>query len=72
MRVGVVAYTYYETDCRVMGYAEALAERGDHVDVLALRKEGQIRHEVLRGVNVYRIQRVPSTKSRRYRTYSKS
>jgi glycosyltransferase involved in cell wall biosynthesis len=40
-----------------MRYAETLVKRGDLVDVIALRKDGQPSHEVLRGVNVYRIQR---------------
>jgi len=40
-----------------MRYAEALAGRGDRVDVIALRRDGQSRKEVVHGVNVYRIQR---------------
>jgi glycosyltransferase involved in cell wall biosynthesis len=39
-----------------MRYAETLAKRGDEVDVFALKVEGQPFHEILRGVNVYRIQ----------------
>jgi glycosyltransferase involved in cell wall biosynthesis len=39
-----------------MRYAETLVKRGDLVDVVALRSDGQPFHEVLRGVNVYRIQ----------------
>lgn len=57
MRICVLAYTHYESDGRVMMYAEALAQRGDHVDVLAVRNNGQKRYEIIRGVNVYRIQR---------------
>jgi glycosyltransferase involved in cell wall biosynthesis len=56
MKVCMVTYSYYEGDTRVIQYATALAERGDHVDVLALRREGDPRFEVIRGVNVYRIQ----------------
>ena len=52
----MVVYSFYETDNRVMRYAEALAKRGDSVDVIALRKEGTPRYEKIRGVNVYRIQ----------------
>jgi len=37
-------------------YAEALAGRGDHVDVVALQREGMAAHEVLNGVHVHRIQ----------------
>ena len=57
MKVCMLAYTYYDNDNRVMRYAEALAQRGDRVDVIALRKKGQVAREVIRGVNVYRIQR---------------
>ncbi len=57
MNICVLAYTHYESDSRVMMYAEALVERGDHVDVIALRKQGQARREVVAGVNIHRIQR---------------
>lgn len=53
----MLAYTYYETDNRVRKYAETLAKRGDHVDVIALRHKGQIPHEVINGVNIYRVQK---------------
>jgi glycosyltransferase involved in cell wall biosynthesis len=56
MRVCMVTYSFYEGDTRVIQYATALAGRGDQVDVLSLRKEGDPRFEVLQGVNVYRIQ----------------
>jgi glycosyltransferase involved in cell wall biosynthesis len=52
----MVAYTFYEADNRVRRYAEALAKRGDDVDAIALRREGQAYCEVIRGVRVYRIQ----------------
>jgi len=55
-RICQLVYSFYETDNRVMRYAETLAKRGDSVDVIALRRDGQPFHEVLRGVNVYRIQ----------------
>src|SRR6185312_16798416 len=56
MRICMVAYTFYEADNRVRRYAEALAERGDEVDVIALRRSNQPRLEFLKGVRVYRIQ----------------
>ena len=56
LRVCMVAYTFYETDSRVMRYAEALAQRGDQVDVFALRKPGTPRAETLGGVRVRRLQ----------------
>ncbi len=55
-RVCMLAYSFYETDNRVIRYAETLAKRGDHVDVVALRKKGQLETEVLNGVQVFRIQ----------------
>ncbi len=36
-RVCMVSYSEYHSDTRVLRYAEALARRGDHVDMLALR-----------------------------------
>ena len=56
MNVCMIAYTFYEGDNRVMRYAEALAARGDHVDVLALGREGQQKEEVFNGVRVFRLQ----------------
>jgi glycosyltransferase involved in cell wall biosynthesis len=56
MRACMLAYTFYEYDFRVMRYAEALVDRGDHVDVIALRRAGAEPYEAIRGVNVYRIQ----------------
>jgi len=53
----MVAYTFYEADNRVRRYAEALAKRGDEVDAIALRSEGQPDFEIIRGVHVYRIQK---------------
>lgn len=57
MRVCMVAYSFYEKDNRVRRYAETLVKRGDQVDALSLRGEGQPRVELLNGVRVYRIQR---------------
>ncbi len=57
MKACMVAYTFYENDNRVRRYAETLARRGDHVDVVALCKAGKSSKEVINGVCVYRIQR---------------
>ncbi|HLE17267.1 MAG TPA: glycosyltransferase [Syntrophales bacterium] len=56
-KICMLAYTFYETDSRVRMYAEALAKRGDHVDIIALGKPGQPPRETLNGVNIYRIQK---------------
>src|SRR5215472_12994381 len=55
MRVCMVAYTFYDSDNRVMRYAETLAKRGDEVDVIALRD--RVRVSVQNGVRVLHIQR---------------
>jgi hypothetical protein len=55
-RVCMLVYSFYETDNRVIRYAETLAKCGDQVDVIALRKKGQPDSEVLNGVMVFRIQ----------------
>jgi glycosyltransferase involved in cell wall biosynthesis len=57
MKACMVAYTFYEEDNRVRRYAETLAKRGDQVDVLALRQEGQAATGLINGVRVFRIQR---------------
>jgi len=57
MRVCMLAYSFYESDTRIRQYSMALANRGDTVDVIALKREGQPNHQVLEGVNVYRIQK---------------
>jgi glycosyltransferase involved in cell wall biosynthesis len=57
IRVCMLAYAFYESDTRILQYATALAQRGDTVDVVALRRdESHGVFEVLNGVNVYRIQ----------------
>jgi len=57
MNICMLAYTFYEYDNRVMRCAEALVKRGDHVDVISLKKEGQSNYTVYKGVNIYRIQK---------------
>lgn len=53
----MVAYAFYESDTRILQYATALAQRGESVDVIALRRDKSLpASEVLHGVNVFRIQ----------------
>jgi glycosyltransferase involved in cell wall biosynthesis len=52
----MVAYSLYEMDNRVRRYAEALANRGDEVDVYTLGQPGQQSHGELNGVRIHRIQ----------------
>lgn len=56
LRVCMPVYSFYDTDNRVLRYAETLARRGDHVDVISLKKGEQPYCERIDGVNVYRIQ----------------
>jgi glycosyltransferase involved in cell wall biosynthesis len=55
--VCMLAYSFYESDNRIMRYADALTERGDTVDVIALRSEGTPQYEKINNVNIYRIQK---------------
>lgn len=65
MRICMLSYSFCENDSRILQYAGALVERGDTVDVIALRMKGTAEYEVLNGVNVYRIQtRVVNEKGR--------
>src|SRR5664279_5306948 len=57
MKVCMVAYTFYESDNRVRRYAETLAQRGDDVDAIVLRRETKAAVEIMNGVRVYGIQK---------------
>jgi len=56
MRVCMLAYTFYESDNRIRRYAQTLVERGDQVDAIALKRPGQVGHEIIEGVHVHRLQ----------------
>ncbi len=56
-KICMVAYTPYESDNRVRRYAEALAKRGDHVDVIAISwKHYKTTENKIKGVAVYPVQ----------------
>ena len=56
-RVCMITHSFYESDNRVIRYAETLAQRGDAVEVLALRRSPELPgEEVIAGVKVIRIQ----------------
>jgi glycosyltransferase involved in cell wall biosynthesis/peptidoglycan/xylan/chitin deacetylase (PgdA/CDA1 family) len=56
-RICMVTYSYYLADARVTRYAEALADRGDHVDVLSLQRwQEKPDRETSRKVNIVRLQ----------------
>ncbi len=57
-RICMIAYTNYESDNRVRRYAEALADRGDLVEVISLSSGNiPLGEEIIGGVKVHRIQR---------------
>jgi glycosyltransferase involved in cell wall biosynthesis len=56
LRVCMLAYTFYETDGRVMRYAEALAQNSACVDAIVLRRRGQDSQTTINGVRVLRVQ----------------
>jgi glycosyltransferase involved in cell wall biosynthesis len=51
----MVAYTYYESDPRVIREAEAARDAGFEVDFLALRRPGTAPTETVRGVHLLRL-----------------
>jgi len=56
-KICMVTHNIYETDNRVRRYAEALAKRGDRVDVIALTSgDVPLGSETVAGVTVHRIQ----------------
>lgn len=56
LRICMISHSFYEGDNRIMRYAETLAQRGDHVDVLALRAKDSPREKVIVGVNLCGLQ----------------
>jgi glycosyltransferase involved in cell wall biosynthesis len=57
LRVCHLAYTFYETDNRVIRYAREMKSQGHDVDVIVLRRRGQPLISYSDGVRVMRIQR---------------
>ena len=56
-RICMVTYSYYLADARVTRYAEALAERGDEVDVISLERWEKEKEQAPESkVNVVRLQ----------------
>ena len=51
----MLTHSYYEEDPRVRREAEALVAGGRQVDVFALRRTGDLPHDVLAGVQIYRL-----------------
>src|ERR1039458_184132 len=56
-RICMVTHSYFLSDARVSRYAEALAQRGDHVDVLALRRSPDSpAKETIGNIDLFRLQ----------------
>ena len=56
-RICMLTHSFYESDNRVIRYAETLAQRGDSVEVFALRRSPDTpKEETIVGVKVFRIQ----------------
>jgi glycosyltransferase involved in cell wall biosynthesis len=56
-RICMVSHSHYESDNRILRYAEALADRGDEVEVVALKKNpSQSNEEYLGPIYIRRIQ----------------
>jgi len=56
-RICMITHSFYESDNRVIRYAETLAQRGDSVEVFALRRSPETpKEEIIAGVKVFRIQ----------------
>jgi glycosyltransferase involved in cell wall biosynthesis len=54
----MLAYSHYESDSRIVRYAKTLAQRGDHVDVVAYGGESDaLGKKDVDGVRLYKIQR---------------
>lgn len=57
LRICHLAYTFYESDNRVIRYARDMASHGHEVDVIALRRNDQSSRDTSDGVRLMRIQR---------------
>lgn len=55
MKMAMVVHAYYPHDVRVRRQCEALAERGDEVDLVCLQQEGEEARERVGNVNVHRM-----------------
>lgn len=55
-RICMVTHSFYQTDTRVISYADALTERGDEVDVIGLKRDSNLPEtEMIGRVRVYRV-----------------
>lgn len=57
MKIGMLTYSFGDSDGRVRRVAEALAERGDDVDLFCLNKGVYGKYDCINSVNIYRIKK---------------
>lgn len=55
MNVCMLAYAHYVNDARIKNYVRTLEDRGHHVDVIALRCDGEVAVEERRSGTTFRI-----------------
>ena len=55
MKIAMVVHSYYPADVRVRRECEALADRGDTVDMICLRKPDEAPVETVDNVKVHRL-----------------
>ncbi|MBI4711796.1 MAG: glycosyltransferase family 4 protein [Planctomycetes bacterium] len=55
MKVLMLSHSYYPDDPRVRREAEALCERGDHVEIICLRENNERRIEIINRIKVHRL-----------------
>jgi glycosyltransferase involved in cell wall biosynthesis len=66
MRACMLAYTFYSRDARVKRYAEALAQKGNEVDVFTLVEQGLPGEELIDGVRIHRIHNREGNEKRKF------
>src|SRR5207302_5334344 len=57
-RILMMVENYFPQDTRVKNEADLLTSAGHHVSVIALRRKGQPRREIVNGIEVYRVPRL--------------
>lgn len=55
MKMAMVVHSYYPADVRVRRECEALADRGDRVDMICLQKPGESACETVGNVDIHRL-----------------
>lgn len=56
MKMCLIAHRFYESNSHMRQFAKAFSSPGDKVDVIAVRRGNLPKHEVIDGINLFRIQ----------------